>query len=139
MKPARAGQRDRDFRAFAQFRFQLERAAVQGDQVLDNRQAQPRAALGRFMRQRSLTEGLQNAWDFILRNARAGIANRQHLAAVVSVRDRNGDPAALGRELQSVRQQVETDLAERQGGRKISDCSAAAGLAGAPDNAPELN
>ena len=62
-------QANNGFRAFAQLGTQLECTAVQADQVLHDRQAEPRAALGRLVGKRALPERLHDAGDLLLGDA----------------------------------------------------------------------
>ena len=92
---------------------EIERAAVQVDEVLHDRQSETGAALGGFVGQRALTEGLQDARDLVFRNTGASVGDRHELSAVVRMSDDERDAAALRRELQRVGQEVEADLAHR--------------------------
>ena len=88
-------QYDNGFGAFAQLGIELEGAAMQLDEVLHDGQAEPGAAFGGLVGQRALAEGLHDARDLLLGNARARIAHAQLLAAVLGVRDAERDaPAA---------------------------------------------
>ena len=104
---------DDDFGADAQFRFQREGAAVQVDEVLGDRQAEARALFGRFDRVRALAERSEHDRNFLLRNTGAGILHAHVLAAGRGPADLEPDFAALRRELDRVRQQVQTDLPHR--------------------------
>ncbi len=73
---ALARQRHRHLRAFAQLRFEIERAAVQVNEVLHDRQPEAGAAFRRLVRERALSEGLQDARNFVLRNTGARVAIR---------------------------------------------------------------
>ena len=95
-------------RALAQFALQVDLAAVQLDQPLDQRQAQPGAA--EFARRRAvdLHEPLEDPVALRLVDADAGVGDRDPHAVVGQVRF-DADAAALGRELDGVRDQVADD------------------------------
>src|SRR5689334_15113447 len=94
LKHPLARQGYRHFRTFAQFRLQVERSAVQVNEVLHNRQPEAGAAFGGFMRERALAERLQDARDLFLGNTRPGIRDRYELSAVGSMTDGQRDPSA---------------------------------------------
>ena len=104
---------DDDFGADAQLRFERERAAMQVDQVLGDRQAEAGALFGGFDRVRALAERGQHDRDFLLGDAGAGVLDAHVLAARGGPADFEPDLAALRRELDGVGQKVEADLPHR--------------------------
>src|ERR1700682_4558393 len=83
------------------------------DQPLHDREPETGALLGAFDRVASLTERRQHDGDFFLRNAGPGVAHADVLAARGGPADLDPDLAALRRELDRVREKVETDLTDR--------------------------
>ena len=88
---------------------------MQLNEILYDGQAETSAAFGVLMCQRSLSEGLQHLWNFILRNARAAVPYIQALAAIFGMRNAKYDAAAFGREFERVREQIEANLAHSAG------------------------
>src|SRR5688572_12093304 len=108
---ALTGKRNKHFRAFAEFRAQLENALVQLDEALHDRQTEAGAAFGILVCEGALTEGLHDARDFLAWDAGTCIADAERLSACIVAVDAERDPSALGRELEGIRQQIEADLA----------------------------
>src|SRR5262249_44521153 len=103
---------DDDFRSDPQFGFQREGAAVQVDEILDDRQSETGALLRRLDGIRALPERGKHNRDFLLRNAGASVLAAQILAAGRGPADLEPNLAAGRRELDGVGKQVETDLAD---------------------------
>ena len=84
-------------------------AAVQPHQLVHQRQADARALVGARARALDAVEALEQARQLVLRDADAGVRDRQ-LDAVAARRAASRAIAAVERELERVRQQVEDDL-----------------------------
>ena len=98
--------------ALAELRFQLEGAVVHAHQRLHDRQAEAGALFGALDGDRALAEGREHDRDFLRRNARAVVADREELAAAGGPADLDRDLAAGRRELDRVGEEVERDLAD---------------------------
>src|SRR5262249_28213460 len=73
--------------ALAQLRLELEAAAMQLHEVLDDRQTKAGSALGGLVRERALAESQHDFWYLVLRNARAVVAHAEEMAAVTAAAD----------------------------------------------------
>ena len=78
--------------AFAQLGVQLELAAMHGEQALHDRQAEAGALFGALDGDRALAEGRQHDRDFVLRDARAVVLDRDILAAARRPADAHDEP-----------------------------------------------
>src|SRR5436190_14826206 len=99
--------------SLAQLGAEREPAAMQVDQALGDRQTEPRALLGGFDRIRALSEIGENDRNLLFGNAGPIVPDAEILAARAGPSHLDPDFAALGRALDGVGQQVETDLADR--------------------------
>ena len=94
LQNALPGESDNRLGTFAHFRLQVERPAMQLDQVLHDRQPQAGAAFGILMSERTLAEHLHDLRDFVLWDARAVVAHAQDLAALGAGANAQGDRRA---------------------------------------------
>ena len=95
------GQRDGEFRKMPRLAPQRDRTLVQFDDATDDRQSDARTGM-RFV---DLVEPFEDALLLVLRNTDAGIADRKAKTPFAALQG-NANDAAVGRELEGVRQQV---------------------------------
>src|SRR5262249_3306567 len=88
-----------------------KRAAVQIDEILRDRQAEPRTLFRRLDRIGALAEGGEHNRNLVLGNTGPGILDAEILPARSGPADLEPDFTALWRELDGVAQEVEADLA----------------------------
>ena len=103
------GMRDGERAALARALSTADRAAVQLDQLLHQRQADAGALVGAAARALDAVEALEDVRQLLGGNAGAGVAHRQLDAHCPVLPHGDGD-LALERELERVREQVEDDL-----------------------------
>src|SRR6476660_10524936 len=96
--------------AVAELALEFEGAVMQLGQALGDGEAEARAAFGRLVGERALTEVPEHARNLVLGDAWARILHAQRLAAGAGARDFERDGAAGRRELDGVRQEVEANL-----------------------------
>jgi hypothetical protein len=84
---------------------------VRLDEVLDNRQTEPQSAVDAGGRSIGLPERFEDVWQEVGRHPLSGVADLD-LDAVLDTFQLDMDGAAVGRELDGVRQQVGHDLLE---------------------------
>ena len=99
--PDVVGQRDGELRETPRLAPQRDRTLVQFDDAADDRQPDARTGM-RFV---DLVETFEDALLLVGRNADAGIADREAEAPLAALQG-DADDAAVGRELEGVRQQV---------------------------------
>ncbi len=100
--------RDREDTSLPQDTGRRQLAAMQLDELLHQRQANPGAFVAAALRALDTVEAIEDARQFLFGNAGTGIGNR-HQHSAVDLAHRHGD-AAGKRELESVGDEVEDDL-----------------------------
>src|SRR5206468_1366475 len=92
----------------------LHRTAVQLDQMLDDREAEPAAAVRARTRRIGLAEAVEHVREELGRYARTVVANRD-LHGVLRRFDAESDVTAFGRELDRVVENIPGDLLQSSG------------------------